>query len=314
MRARLLIAAAAALAVGSTAFADLTVNQNLGSLAPGNYPFSGTTVGEGNEADTYAPIANEQAVWDQDYVYQFTTTQTMQASLTSNDPNGAVDNDFFLLNSLGTTINTFGRNSATTIQPGLVEVSGAFGLISAGTYYLSVDAWRGVPGAAGTPAAGRAGPFNGVLSLQAFVPPTPPPSIDAVLGGSVTGNLSTGQVDWYRFDYSGGGFSLDTEGSTLGPSNDTELGLFDANGQLVAEDDDGGTGLLSLLDSPAGLPNGTYYVAVGGFNTTYNNGFSATSTSSNSGAYVINGLSVVPEPTGLAFLGVAAAMVVRRRR
>lgn len=314
MRARLLLAAAAAMAVGSTAFADLTVNNNLGVLAPGNYPFSGTTVGEGNEADNYAPISNEQAVWDQDYVYQFTTTQAVQASLTSNDPNGAVDNDFFLLNSLGTTINSFGRNAATTVQPALVEVSGAFGLIPAGTYYLSVDAWQGVPGAAGTPAQGRAGPFNGSLSLQAFVPPTPPPSIGAILGGSIGGNLAAGSVDWYSFDYSGGGFSLDTEGSALGPSNDTELGLFDSNGQLVASDDDGGTGLLSLINSPANLPNGTYYVAIGGFNTSYANGFSATSTSANSGAYVINGLSVVPEPTGLAALGVAAAIVIRRRR
>lgn len=314
MRTRTLLAAAVAATVGSAAWADLTVNNNLGNLAPGNYAIAGTTVGNDNGADTYAPIANTTAIWDQDYVYQFNIASAVTASIDTNDPNGAVDNDFFLLTSLGTTVNASGLNQASgAIGSGIVEVDGVYGVIQAGTYYLSVDAWRGVPGAAGTPAVGRAGAFSGTLALTAFVPPTPPPSTDAVLGGSISGTLAPGGHAWYRFDYAGGGFTLDTEGSVFAPSNDTELGLFNSNGQLVAQDDDGGTGLLSSLNSPAGLAAGTYYVAVGGFNTTHAGGFSATG-GTNGGSFVLNGLQIVPEPTGLAALGLVASMVVRRRR
>jgi hypothetical protein len=60
---------------------------------------------------------------------------------------------------------------------------------------------------------------------------------------------------------------IDTNGSTF----DTEIGLYDSSGNLIANDDDGGDGTQSLLR----LPNqvGTFYLAVSGFNTTYADGF-----------------------------------------
>ena len=306
-----LAAAITTVAFASPAFADLVVNTNLGNVGAGALPFSGTTVGQVNDADTYSPPGNTAAIWDQDFVYQFTTAQSFLVTLNSNDPNGAIDNDFFLLNSLSTFVNANSLREATTVHDNLVEVSGSFGVQPAGTYYLSIDAWRGNPTVAGTPATGRAGPFSGTLTLTAL---TAPAATQAGLGGSLNGTLAPGAHDWYKFNYSGsGGFTIDTEGSVFTPDNDTELGLFNSAGALVASDDDGGSGLLSLITSPAGLPAGEYYLAIGGFNTTFASGFIATG-GSNGGSYIINGLNTVPEPASLATLSLATALVARRRR
>jgi len=312
-----LAAVAAAVTLGSTCYANLIVNQNLGTLAA-TTPISGTTVGQANEADTYFPPGNTAAIWDQDFVYQFTINSPMTIGVTTNDPNGStLDNDFFLLRDLTTTINSNGLRQATVVHSNLVEQSGVFGNYAPGTYYLSVDAWRGNPTVAGTPPEGRAGAYAGTINLTPFTPPPPPPSTSTTLGGSTSGNLGAGEIKWYSFDYSGsGGFNIDTEGSVLGPSNDTELGLYDVLGNLVASDDDSGTGNLSLLAAPPGLAVGRYWLALGGFNTTYATGFVVTSTSTNTGSFIINGLSV-PEPASamtLALAGVAFSIRRRARR
>ena len=57
---------------------------------------------------------------------------------------------------------------------------------------------------------------------------------------------------------------IDTNGSDF----DTELGLFDAEGNLLDFDDDGGDGLQSRINAGT-LADGTYYIAVGGFNTNF---------------------------------------------
>lgn len=312
MTLRVALAVACAAAVGSAARAQLVVNANLGLLGGGAVPFSGTTVGRPNNADTYAPAGNSAAIWDQEFVYQFSIAQTSTIGVTTNDPNGAtVDNDFFLLNSLATTINVNNLREATILHGSLVEVSGTFGSFPAGTYFLSIDAWRGNPTGSTTPPTGRAGPFSGTLNIAPLVAPA---ATQTLLGGSLTGSLAAGEIDWYVFEYGGsGGFVLDTLGSTLGPSNDTELGLFNSGGALVASNDDiGGGSLLSRITSPVGLPAGTYYLAIGGFNTLFGSGFQAASTSSNTGAYVINGIAI-PEPA-LAGLILPAMLALSRRR
>src|SRR5262245_66176527 len=96
------IATLTAISLATVSYADMIVDNNLGTLAPGSHAISGTTVGQANHADTYSPPGNPAAIWDQEYVYQFTTTQSVVAGVTTNDPNGAVDNDFFLLKSLST--------------------------------------------------------------------------------------------------------------------------------------------------------------------------------------------------------------------
>jgi len=141
-----------------------------------------------------------------------------------------------------------------------------------------------------------------------------------------TGPLNLAEVTWYSFDVTGGAgaqpWSIDTLGSTnTGGSfgdDDTELGLFDSAGNLIAsnDDEDFGAGILtSLLDSATvgALADGTYYVAVGSFNTEYGANFDATSTSTAVGTNVVN-FNFVPAPASAALLGLGGLAAIRRRR
>ena len=153
-------------------------------------------------------------------------------------------------------------------------------------------------------------------------------NIDFALNGSVNAlNLGTFVM--------GNPFVFDTEGSAF----DTELGGFDSIGNLLGNDDDGGTGTLSLFDFDAAngapLAVGDYVLVMGAFNTLYADG-SATTTSTTTGNYNINlnGVSVdagtleagglrtitftvvaVPEPSTLSLFAVAGlGLFVRRKR
>ena len=115
-------------------------------------------------------------------------------------------------------------------------------------------------------------------------------------------DLREREVAFYRFELntslvagSGQGLTIDTLGTTLDSSNDTELGLFDSQGNLVASNDDFDfSGLLSQLSFGDGgvdgdLAAGTYYLAISGFNTAYGaSGFAANSTSDGNGDLVVN--------------------------
>ena len=126
--------------------------------------------------------------------------------------------------------------------------------------------------------------------------------------------IGAGEIVWYRFTLANpipaGGtlfLDIDTEGSSLAPSNDTELGLYDSTGVLIANDDDSGSGLLtqltfgSTIPRPAvgtglayngrngGLTAGTYYLSISGFNSNFAaTGWGVTSTSTNTGTGNIN--------------------------
>ncbi len=129
-----------------------------------------------------------------------------------------------------------------------------------------------------------------------------------------------------------GTFNVNTEGST--GITDTEIALFRSDGFLIGQDDDSGTGNLSSFNAGS-LAAGTYYVAVGAFNSTFGNAFAATSASASTGSYnvnVTNGTDTlsgtgslaaaevhwycftVPTPGSLALLGLGGLAAARRRR
>ena len=115
-------------------------------------------------------------------------------------------------------------------------------------------------------------------------------------------DLREREVAFYRFELvsdvmtaNGQRLTIDTLGSTLDGSNDTELGLFDAIGNRIATNDDFliGSRLSELsfgVDGENGdLLTGTYYLAISGFDTVYEEtDFGASSTSDDNGSLVVN--------------------------
>lgn len=86
-----------------------------------------------------------------------------------------------------------------------------------------------------------------------------------VLGDGPHGSSGTGtnDFDFYEVDIAEGlSLVADTNGS--GPALDSVLAVYDAAGEVVAADDDGGDGFLSALTYTPDAA-GTYYVMVGGF-------------------------------------------------
>lgn len=91
-----------------------------------------------------------------------------------------------------------------------------------------------------------------------FFPKPPPPD---------------GNIGRFPFPISGVGLGTDTTGSDY----DTQMGLYDPNGALVAFDDDGagipnGPSAISL----DGLPPGEYYLAIAGPGATFDDGYAVT--------------------------------------
>lgn len=171
----------------------------------------------------------------------------------------------------------------------------------------------------------------------------PPPATDlgsiAPTNGYITHKdpLVAGGINWYKFTTTGAISSPNwLIGETLGSmltggttANDTEIALFDSTGTLLVSNDDiafpanpesriwvgatppaqtpaGGTA------GPASLAAGTYYVAVGGYNSAFASGFSASSTSLETGSLVVT--LRTPEPATMALLVFGSLALVRRRR
>jgi hypothetical protein len=102
------------------------------------------------------------------------------------------------------------------------------------------------------------------------------------LSGPDSLNLGTLSADWR-------GFIIDS----LGSSFDTEIGLYDGSGALVAQNDDTTelTNKLQILTSRLAfeeLAPGRYYVALGGYNTTFGENFSVVTIQSAGGDFVLN--------------------------
>lgn len=102
-------------------------------------------------------------------------------------------------------------------------------------------------------------------------------------------DASVQNIYWIQLDYDGGCFELtaDTDTSDF----DTELGLYDLNGVLVANNDDDAGGITpqSLFTEEA-LPAGTYYLAAGAYNMVFGaDNFNVTTTNTTAtGTLVVN--------------------------
>lgn len=141
-------------------------------------------------------------------------------------------------------------------------------------------------------------------------------------------NTATTNLKWYKFTLDAGSTFLD---GWTGPAGfDTEIGLYDAAGNLVGTDDDGNFGLLSALRYGAGSPlttggdieaaagangavpaAGVYYMAVAGYNATFGTTGFAVTAGAATGSFTLN---LIPTPGSLALLGLGGLAAARRRR
>lgn len=158
-------------------------------------------------------------------------------------------------------------------------------------------------------------------------------------GQTVNETLTSGGIDSYSFTINDPFTYLDiTTNGTTG-FRDTVIGLYDASGNLVANDNDNGIERRSTLSFGTGsgqtlgtvadlggdgiangengaLSVGTYFLALGEFPTTFNStGFYVTTTGTDSGAYQIEFFTdstpvpFEPSPTlGLLLLGAGVGL------
>ncbi|HYE60667.1 MAG TPA: lectin-like protein [Phycisphaerales bacterium] len=166
---------------------------------------------------------------------------------------------------------------------------------------------------------------TGSASVRVIAAPGNAADLGTLANGVTTfsDSLTTTEVKWVKFTIANEvGAStfldIDTEGSAMAPNNDTELGIYDSNGNLVATDDDDGSNLLTALSFGAASPArpafgngvayngrdgatlaaGTYYMAYAGFNSVFNaTEWSVTSPSTYAGPVQIN-LRLGAVPTG----------------
>jgi hypothetical protein len=160
----------------------------------------------------------------------------------------------------------------------LAEIGSA---LTTGThYYASRFRADGGPFAYGgiTPSSTGGNFWDGTsfVSGQLTVQPAPPNTVATFnINGCGDSDTYSGAYDagvagivWVELIYDGGCSEITVDNETTTGFTDSEIGLYDSLGNLVGNDDDGGTGNLGSLTELA-LPAGTYYIASGAFNITF---------------------------------------------
>lgn len=214
------------------------------------------------------------------------STGTVTFNWTAPSSGGApTDYEFFLGTESGnlTSIGTLGNNDTT------VDINN----ISANTTYY----WQVIPENAGGFASGCP---EWTFTTQAVAPPTTIASFNINGCGdfdSVSQAFGIGEVYWVEVIYDGNcdALVMDTGDSTTTGTLDTEIGLYDSNGNLIGSNDDfTGISPFSLFRANA-LPAGTYYIAASAFNTTFGQPFNVTTTdATDTGTLVFNVYTEVP--------------------
>jgi hypothetical protein len=235
---------------------------------------------------------------------------------------------------------SFGRTSpvrAAVDPTGSPHARDGFsGPLTAGLHYLAVTQYSATFAGAGWNVVSTGAQAGNIgVEFRTNLPPLIPPFTDlGTLQASHPAFIQVytppGEVRWFRFDLAGNinsitHYYLDIDTIEPGaPLNDTELGLFNSRGVLLASDDDDGvTGNRSQLSFGAGqvtrapiggsfpgngrdgdLPVGRYYLATGLYDTAFANEWSATSIAPTPGSYTVNFRSnLPPPPCGPADLG-----------
>ena len=179
------------------------------------------------------------------------------------------------------------------------DPNGSLGDLPAGQYYLSASGFNTHFGGSNFDVSST-DEDTGTISVNLIYGT----ELGAVAPGAstVAQTLDSGTLAYYRLEIENDVLAsqndrlvIDTEGSLLSGTNDTEIGLYDATGVRIADDDDDGTGVLSMLAFGAGpnssgnLAAGTYYLIAGAFNTTFGaTDFNVTTSATASGNFVVN--------------------------
>ncbi|MDG2487027.1 MAG: PEP-CTERM sorting domain-containing protein [Roseibacillus sp.] len=284
---------------------DLGVIDNLVVPVAGNVRAAVEDDGSGNNVSFYPPAVRAYDGPEQVFQFEITTTQTV--TLTRNFV--ITDPDAFFLDSLETGAIEDGQELTASGNIVLFAFLDGFNgesvsaALDAGTYYLSVEGF-----------GGGAATFDFSLGAVDFVEPEP------VVGDSPENALSWGVVGV-------AGDLIDI--NTFNSAGDTELGIFDAAGNLLGNNDDT-IGLLSQIVFDAS-EEGTYYIATGNYNTTFGSGFIAGGGPTGEAVTLtVNGVDVdgivegtgafwtsfniVPEPSSLSLVAFAGLALLRRRR
>jgi subtilisin-like proprotein convertase family protein len=221
-----------------------------------------------------------------------------------------------------------GSNGDVTAGDGIWSYNATVGAVAGGPVVLPVNI---VDGQART----------GTANINFFV--SAAPSVFTDLGSvNCTGinqsfSIAAGEVKWFKMTIpainDAPNYFADFWTNSTGTLADTEIGLYDNNGAIIDFDDDSGNGAKSMLtfgdtvnirpdadgfdfdlDGFNGtLAGGTYWLAVGAFNTTYLTGWQATSTSAATGSVDLRAniadpscITAPTNPTGVGSGGVVS--------
>lgn len=271
-------------------------------------------------------------------VFTFTVTEAISASesLVISTAGSDFDTEIAIYDGLGRLVAT-NDNASSKNKQSLLSF-GASATLPAGTYSAVLGSFNSVFGN-GQITAGSSAGGGFEISIDSTVPVQTPSTASYlakdgnILPSSITETeLANGWMnagDILRFD-----FVLESDilyGDwlaiyTTGVGFDSEIGLYDASGTLIATNDDvyprNPLSRLSFgLDGDNGrsVVAGAYTLLVSGFNAIFGNGLKATTSSSwegNFGVYVqssqvirVSGLTV-PEPASIHLLGIGLIMLL----